>query len=411
MRVGIARVRETSAVARGAHALAELGPRLGRRWVQFDDAVLVWDDGVESARAAGLDVEELTEAPEPRDLRLVVQVGQVFQQENPDAQVLLDKGRYLVVAFDGDGRTTQPREEVCFDVRPLPAGTAVLRRVTPTARDVDPVLEEAVGRVKRARMEADLGRLAGLPTRHSLSAEFASAASWARGELAGLGYTAREVAIDVHGEPSVNIVADRGGAGADERGVVVVCAHLDSINNEGGPSAAAPGADDNGSGAVALLEMARVLAPVPAEHDLRLVLFGGEEQGLFGSRQHVAALAADERARVRAVVNMDMVATRNTPERSVLLEGATRSHALIDELAAAAATYTSLGVQVSLEPFASDHVPFLDAGMPAVLTIEGADRGNGNVHTAGDTLEHIDYELALEIVRMNVAAAVRALRA
>jgi hypothetical protein len=47
--------------------------------------------------------------------------------------------------------------------------------------------------------------------------------------------------------------------------------------------------------------------------------------------------------------------------------------------------------------------------MPAVLTIEGADSANGNVHTANDTLSHIDYPLALEIVRMNLATATTSL--
>lgn len=48
--------------------------------------------------------------------------------------------------------------------------------------------------------------------------------------------------------------------------------------------------------------------------------------------------------------------------------------------------------------------------MPAVLTIEGTERANEHVHIAGDTLEHVDRELAAEIVRMNVAAAAAALR-
>jgi Zn-dependent M28 family amino/carboxypeptidase len=39
------------------------------------------------------------------------------------------------------------------------------------------------------------------------------------------------------------------------------------------------------------------------------VLFGGEEEGLFASRQYVAALSATERGRIRAVFNMDMIAT------------------------------------------------------------------------------------------------------
>jgi Zn-dependent M28 family amino/carboxypeptidase len=60
-------------------------------------------------------------------------------------------------------------------------------------------------------------------------------------------------------------------------------------------------------------------------------------------------------------------------------------------------------VQVSLNPFASDHVPFLDEGLPAVLTIEGADHANDRIHTAADTLDHIDLSLAYQILRMNTA--------
>jgi Zn-dependent M28 family amino/carboxypeptidase len=80
------------------------------------------------------------------------------------------------------------------------------------------------------------------------------------------------------------------------------------------------------------------------------------------------------------------------------------SEGLIDELAAAAGTYTSLTAQVSLHPFNSDHVPFIDASIPAVLTIEGVDGANEHIHTAGDTLMHIDHDLALQIARMNLAA-------
>jgi Zn-dependent M28 family amino/carboxypeptidase len=140
-----------------------------------------------------------------------------------------------------------------------------------------------------------------------------------------------------------------------------------------------------------------------------LVLFGGEEEGLFGSQQYIDNLSAADRARIRTVINMDMIGTLNTPTPSVLLEGAAVSQPLIDELANAAATYTALGVQTSLNPCNSDHVPFIEEGFPAVLTIEGTDRANDNVHTANDTLHNIDYDLALEILRMNVATTAKAL--
>jgi Zn-dependent M28 family amino/carboxypeptidase len=100
---------------------------------------------------------------------------------------------------------------------------------------------------------------------------------------------------------------------------------------------------------------------------------------------------------------MDMVGTLNTPEPTVLLEGAAVSQTVIDGLAAAAATYTDLVVQTSHHFANSDHVPFIEAGLPAVLTIEGTDSANRNIHSERDTLDHINDALALEILRMNTA--------
>ncbi len=83
------------------------------------------------------------------------------------------------------------------------------------------------------------------------------------------------------------------------------------------------------------------------------------------------------------------------------------SQNVIDALAEAAHTYTGLTVQTSLSPYNSDHVPFIDAGIPAVLTIEGADGANDNINTANDTLQFVDVDLAMEILRMNVAFVVK----
>jgi Zn-dependent M28 family amino/carboxypeptidase len=94
---------------------------------------------------------------------------------------------------------------------------------------------------------------------------------------------------------------------------------------------------------------------------------------------------------------MDMIASLNTSIRSVMLEGATLSQRIIDGLREAAATYTQLTVETSLNPFASDHVPFINAGMPAVLTIESADNTNSRIHSGDDTIDHVKSELALEI--------------
>ena len=85
------------------------------------------------------------------------------------------------------------------------------------------------------------------------------------------------------------------------------------------------------------------------------------------------------------------------------------SQSIIDGLSAAASTYTGLTVQTSLNPFNSDHVPFIEKGVPAVLTIEGTDDANHAIHTASDTLDRLNFDLALEILRMNTAFVAQAL--
>ncbi|MFI5893459.1 M20/M25/M40 family metallo-hydrolase [Actinoplanes sp. NPDC051513] len=342
------------------------------------------------------EAERAGEGTARSELSLVTQVGRAFQQAHPRIPVILDHGRHLVI--DG-GKTLRQKEDTCWRVEPLLPGVTVVDRPARHPGRVDPIAAGLVAAVSRPPYEADTTWLAQLPTRHSTSAGFGQAADRAAAALDALGYATSRFPVTVGGGRSANVIAEK----AASPDVVVVTAHLDSVNIAGGPAAAAPGADDNGSGSAGVLLLARLLAGLSWEHTLRLILFGGEEQGLFGSKQYVASLSPDERSRIRAVLNMDMIASRNGPQSAVLLEGAAVSQSLIDDLAAAAATYTGLRVETSLNPFASDHVPFIQAGVPAVLTIEGNDSANHHIHSADDLLDHLDYELAMEILRMNVA--------
>lgn len=389
---------------------------LGAWWAQLGDEVLLysadakWDE-VEAAAARGaVAIEPLEGSVAKRDLHLVAQKGRLFQQAHPEVRILVDKGRYLIVAIDRErARRLADPDGVCYAIRPLTPNLVVFDQRTAAApaerRAPLPWVQALVNRISRPAFEASLRRLASFHTRLSTSDEFALAAAWARSELMGMGYGTTLELVPVSSGASRNVIADKPGSGSDNRGLVLIVAHLDSINIPGGEAAAAPGADDNGSGSAGVLEVARVLKDHDGVHDLRFVLFGGEEQGLFGSRQYVAGLAEAERDRIVAVVNMDMIGSRNTPEPGVLIEGAALSQPVISSLASAARDYTGLAVQTSLNPFASDHVPFIDAGVAAVLTIEGADGANQNIHTADDVLADIDHELALEILRMNVGFA------
>ena len=408
MAIALLRLRSSDESARRlSQSLAD------RRWARFGDEVVFDVTGTPMVRAGA----RRAGGPAPKTVRgagelyLVTQVGNVFRKLHPRVPVAVDKGRYLLAQLDEAARRrVLATKDACYRIArwngPVVAFDTVDRARAATA----PVarVRDLVARVDRARLAADVRRLAAHRTRLSTGPEFRRAAGWAQEVLEGLGYRVRAEAISVRGKASINVVADRAGDGpSGARGLVVVSAHLDSVNLRGAAERA-PGADDNASGVAGALEIARALGGERLRHDLRVVLFGGEEQGLFGSAQHVGALAATERRRIRAVVNMDMIARRNTEARTVMLEGAEVSRDLMGALAAAAATYTDLAVQTSTNPFNSDHVPFIDAGLPAVLTIEGADSANDEVHTAGDTARLLDRELMAAIVRMNVAVVAEA---
>jgi hypothetical protein len=387
-------------------------------WARLGEDVFVFAEAelpaglAESVRRTATEGREAAGTVTREGLHVVVQNGRLFQGEHPEVPVLVDRGRFLVVDLaPEEARRLREGSVTAYSVAPLAENPVVFEtRAAPAARRAPaPWVQALVGAIDRAPFEATLKRLVGFPTRLSTSSHFGKAATWARAQLTALGYATRTQSVPVNGGASRNVIADRRGSQGSGRRLVLVTAHLDSVNSRGGAAAAAPGADDNGSGSAGLLELARVLRAHQGRHDLRFILFGGEEQGLFGSRRYVSSLSAKDRGRIDAVINMDMIGSLNSATRSVLLEGAAVSEAVIDDLGAAAATYTQLVVETSLRAANSDHVPFIVAGIPAVLTIEGADNTNAAIHTSNDTITRIDYDLALEILRMNVAFVAQAL--
>jgi hypothetical protein len=105
-----------------------------------------------------------------------------------------------------------------------------------------------------------------------------------------------------------NVVATlRGTDPASADRVYVVGAHYDSrVTDVLDATSDAPGANDDGSGTSAVIELARVLAPRPTEATIVFVAFAGEEQGLFGST-HFAELARQNGWNVAGVLNMDII--------------------------------------------------------------------------------------------------------
>jgi Zn-dependent M28 family amino/carboxypeptidase len=272
-----------------------------------------------------------------------MQVGATFEQEHPDIPVVVSKGRHLVVDVPaGQMQQLATSDETCWAIRPLPADVVLLETVSPRRGERRASVQQLVDAVSVTEFRAMLGHLANFPTRHSLSTHFTAAAEWVRDRLQSWGYAVQLPVITVGSGTSLNVVADKPGFGTAARELIIVTAHLDSVNSAGGVNAPAPGADDNASGSAGVLEIARVISTEALQHDLRFILFGGEEQGLHGSIQYVQGLPAVDRSRIRAVINMDMIATLNTPTPTVILEGASISQSVMTSLATAATTYTPL---------------------------------------------------------------------
>ncbi|GIJ29763.1 aminopeptidase [Micromonospora qiuiae] len=160
------------------------------------------------------------------------------------------------------------------------------------------------------------------------------------------------------GLTSHNVLAERKGRSGPNGPVVMVSAHYDSVIG-------APGANDDGSGTVLCLELARVLKAIPVDATVRFALWGSEEQGLIGSRYYVRELPQAERDRILAVYQNDMVATSWDPAtRYWLLSFTGQSNRATDEVAAAA---QRLGYQPQISPVtqrgASDHQSFQEVGI------------------------------------------------
>ena len=177
---------------------------------------------------------------------------------------------------------------------------------------------------------------------------------------------------------AMNTVAElRGTAHPDQ--VVLVGAHLDSWD-------LATGATDNGAGAIAVLETARLLAAagVHPARTIRFVLFTGEEQGLFGS-QHYAAQHARELGSYQAVLVLD---NGTGPITGMSLQGHTDLRDLWRDLFAPVAPLGPFVVQAR-DKGGTDHLSFIPYGVPAFNYDQATVGYNHTHHSQVDTYDHV----------------------
>lgn len=159
------------------------------------------------------------------------------------------------------------------------------------------------------------------------------------------------------------------------------------------------GANDGGSSAAFLIEFARVLASRPNPQPIELLFLDGEEaviewegdDNTYGSRHYVEAARKDGTLRdIRALILVDMIGDRN-----LQIKRESQSTAWLTDLIWRAAGELKRREFLSEStPINDDHLPFLEAGVPAVDLI---DFDYPWWHTAGDTLDQVSAD-SLKIV-------------
>ncbi len=217
--------------------------------------------------------------------------------------------------------------------------------------------------------------------------------------------------------------------------IIIMDAHYDS-------APISPGADDNGSGVVGVLEAIRILSDYSFKKSIRFLFFDLEELGLVGSNVYVNS-QLDKRDSIKGVINYEMigyysevtnsqvfpngfnvlfpeaynlVVANNNKGDFITNVGCTNSAYLKNAFELNAKIYVPDLKVISIEAFGtgtitpdlrrSDHAIFWDKNIPAVMITDGANFRNKNYHTAKDSLGYLNFDFMANVVRAAIATMI-----
>lgn len=273
--------------------------------------------------------------------------------------------------------------------------------------------------VIRERLAAHVGVLAGdIGERHIWRyPALLAAADYIERTFAQLGYTPTGERFESGGRSVRNVLAELPGLRMPEA-IVLVGAHYDTVPGS-------PGANDNGSGVAALLELARLLAGQPLARTLRFVAFVNEESPFFATPE-MGSVVHTQRARARgerieAMLSLETIGHYTDAPGSqhypfplsafypdtasfVGFVGNLDSRRLVRAALRTFRATTAFPAEGAALPTWvtgagwSDHWAFWQSGYPAIMVTDTAFYRYAHYHTAGDTPEQIDYDRTARVV-------------
>ncbi len=391
-------------------ALLQSDPELDW-WVELNTRLLV------AAPAATIErlKRDMNATPLPTKSKgRVIAFARLGEEGAPKgAEVLVQEGRMAVLFLESATDLKEADDRQCrhghTQLIPFAANTVLLRHGAnfdlPAQRAVDPVIQSLVEQVDRDRWFADVSHLATYD-RWTQKPSILDARDWLVAQFSALPkLQVTTQAFTFNSSPMItgyNVIATKQGTTRPEE-LYIVGAHYDARAQNS--SQFAPGAEDNGTGTAAVLEMARIFSAVETEATIVFICYSGEEQGLYGSYDHAERLVAQgQTSNVKAALIMDMIGYAANPNQlTVLLETGSIASFLFAPMIAAAQDYTAIDTTTSLNPFGSDHIPYLQNQRPALLTIDNDYDIYPAYHRSNDLPQNIVIPMGEGVIRLNVA--------
>ncbi|KAF9489096.1 Zn-dependent exopeptidase [Pleurotus eryngii] len=243
----------------------------------------------------------------------------------------------------------------------------------------------------------------GIVSRHSFADGSRVAAAWLKNRFEETGAHCILKAFSQGFAP--NVIC-RYEAEAKTNATVILGAHYDSRGSFG--NTRAPGGDDDGSGTISLLSIARTIASrnVKFHTNVELVAFAGEEQGLVGSRAYAHGLRAAG-ANVTMMIQADMLAYRAPNEPLQLgLPESIGTPAVVQLVANVSALYSPELTVGFTKACCSDHQSFHEQGFASTQVFERAGWiADPMYHNSGDVSdrEGYDFEQVKAIAKVQFA--------
>jgi hypothetical protein len=265
-----------------------------------------------------------------------------------------------------------------------------------------------VNQTSQANIINNLTAFENLGVKRRGTAALQNTLDWLKNKYLSFGYATsqlQEFSYTYSGSTSVvkNLVVTKIGTLYPNQ-FIIVCGHYDSI--------VGTGTNDNGSGIVSILEIARLLQNIPTDYSIKFINFSGEEDGLRGSQNYVATVvnSTSPKMDIKVVFNLDEVggvagANNNTitceKDTSSPTSNNAASAVVTNQLIQCVQLYTPLQTLLA-SAYASDYIPFQSNG--EIITGLFETNETTHRHTATDLLANMDVVYNFNVAKAAVAA-------